>query len=91
MSPATAIVFVVDDDISVRESLELLILSAGWQPETFASAQAVPWPSTSALFQAALYWTFLFQVSMVWNCRSVSQESDPICPSSSSPATAMCP
>lgn len=39
MSPVTAIVFVVDDDISVRESLELLILSAGWQPETFASAQ----------------------------------------------------
>ncbi|MGH9356595.1 MAG: response regulator transcription factor [Terriglobia bacterium] len=36
---ATPIVFVVDDDISVRESLELLIRSAGWQPETFASAQ----------------------------------------------------
>src|SRR5262245_46013246 len=33
------IVFVVDDDISVRESLELLIASAGWRPETFASAQ----------------------------------------------------
>src|SRR5262249_47212287 len=33
------IVFVVDDDISVRESLELLITSAGWRPETFASAQ----------------------------------------------------
>jgi len=32
-------VFVVDDDISVRESLELLIRSEGWQPETFASAQ----------------------------------------------------
>jgi FixJ family two-component response regulator len=32
------IVFVVDDDISVRESLELLITFAGWQPETFASA-----------------------------------------------------
>ena len=31
--------FVVDDDVSVRESLELLIRSAGWQPETFASAQ----------------------------------------------------
>jgi FixJ family two-component response regulator len=29
---------VVDDDISVRESLELLIEFAGWQPETFASA-----------------------------------------------------
>jgi len=35
----TAIVFVVDDDVSVRESLELLISCAGWQPETFASAQ----------------------------------------------------
>lgn len=33
------IVFVVDDDISVRESLELLIRCQGWQPETFASAQ----------------------------------------------------
>src|SRR6266576_1998332 len=32
------IVFVVDDDISVRESLDLLIKFAGWQPETFASA-----------------------------------------------------
>ena len=33
------IVYVVDDDISVRESLELLIRFEGWQPETFASAQ----------------------------------------------------
>jgi FixJ family two-component response regulator len=39
-SHATPIVFVVDDDISVRESLELLIRSEGWQPETFESAQA---------------------------------------------------
>jgi len=39
VSHATPIVFVVDDDVSVRESLELLIRSAGWQPETFASAQ----------------------------------------------------
>jgi FixJ family two-component response regulator len=38
MPDATPIVFVVDDDVSVRESLELLIKSAGWQPETFASA-----------------------------------------------------
>lgn len=38
MAEATPIVFVVDDDISVRESLELLITSAGWRPETFASA-----------------------------------------------------
>jgi len=35
-----SIVFVVDDDISVRESLELFIKAAGWQPETFASALA---------------------------------------------------
>jgi FixJ family two-component response regulator len=39
MSPATPIVFIVDDDISVRESLEALIRFAGWQPEAFASAQ----------------------------------------------------
>ena len=39
MPHATPIVFVVDDDVSVRESLELLISSAGWQPETFVSAQ----------------------------------------------------
>src|SRR3954447_17955150 len=32
-------VFVVDDDVSVRESLELLIKFAGWQPEMFASAE----------------------------------------------------
>src|SRR6266852_4567098 len=38
-SHATPIVFVVDDDISVRESLELLIRSEGWEPETFALAQ----------------------------------------------------
>ena len=39
ISRETAVVFVVDDDVSVRESLESLILSAGWQPETFASAE----------------------------------------------------
>jgi FixJ family two-component response regulator len=43
-SPGTSfrppVVFVVDDDISVRESLELLICYAGWSCETFASAAA---------------------------------------------------
>src|ERR1700754_3472940 len=39
MPSATPIVFIVDDDVSVRESLEALIRFAGWQPETFASAQ----------------------------------------------------
>ena len=49
------VVFVVDDDLSVRESLDLLIRSAGWQPETYASAQAflarggVPGPSCLVL------------------------------------------
>jgi FixJ family two-component response regulator len=32
-------VFVVDDDVSVRESLELLIEAGGWRAETFASAR----------------------------------------------------
>ena len=39
MSTVTPIVFIVDDDVSVRESLELLIQNEGWQAETFASAQ----------------------------------------------------
>jgi FixJ family two-component response regulator len=39
MSDATPTVFVVDDDVSVRESLESLIRCEGWRPETFASAQ----------------------------------------------------
>jgi FixJ family two-component response regulator len=53
MADSQPIVFVVDDDISVRESLELLIRSAGWQPETFASAQdflaCSPAPAPSCL------------------------------------------
>ena len=39
MLQITPIVFVVDDDVSVRESLELLIRCQGWRPETFSSAQ----------------------------------------------------
>ena len=39
MLQATPIVFVVDDDVSVRESLELLIRCAGWQPVLCSSAQ----------------------------------------------------
>jgi FixJ family two-component response regulator len=38
MSDVMPIVFVVDDDISVRESLESLIRCEGWQPQTFLSA-----------------------------------------------------
>jgi FixJ family two-component response regulator len=39
MLQVTPIVFIVDDDVSVRESLELLVRCEDWQPETFASAQ----------------------------------------------------
>lgn len=39
METVTPIVFVVDDDLSVRGSLDLLIRSQGWHPETFASAE----------------------------------------------------
>jgi FixJ family two-component response regulator len=38
-SHTTPVVFVVDDDVSVRESLELLIRCEGWQTEIFASAR----------------------------------------------------
>jgi len=40
MAIVTPIVFVVDDDVSVRESLELLVADAGWRCELFASARA---------------------------------------------------
>ncbi len=55
MSDGKPTVFVVDDDVSVRESLKLLIESAGWQPETFGSGQEflarprVPAPSCLVL------------------------------------------
>jgi FixJ family two-component response regulator len=39
MADLSPIVFVVDDDVSVRESLELLISSAGLKSETFGSAR----------------------------------------------------
>jgi FixJ family two-component response regulator len=39
MPRTTPTVFVVDDDVSIRESLEALIAEAGWRVEVFASAQ----------------------------------------------------
>jgi len=44
-SEPAPIIFVVDDDVSVRESLELLIQNEGWRVRTFASAQEfLSWP-----------------------------------------------
>src|SRR6185436_235948 len=49
------IVFVVDNDVSVRQSLQSLITQWGWQPKTFASAKEflacgrVPGPSCMVL------------------------------------------
>jgi FixJ family two-component response regulator len=39
MADVPPVVFVVDDDVSVRESLRLLIRCEGWQPKAFASVQ----------------------------------------------------
>jgi len=39
LSDARATVFIVDDDVSVREALEALIAEAGWRPQAFASAE----------------------------------------------------
>jgi len=54
ISDVTPLVFVVNDNVSVRESLELLIMSAGWQPRTFASAQDFPSDRSLAASQVRL-------------------------------------
>jgi len=46
MVGVTPVVYIVDDDISVREALQALIANAGWRPAVFASAWeflAYPW------------------------------------------------
>ncbi|MEK1889644.1 MAG: response regulator, partial [Phyllobacterium sp.] len=43
MSDIVPTVYIVDDDISVRESLEELVRHEGWQPQTFASAESFLW------------------------------------------------
>src|ERR1044071_297293 len=83
MQPASPIVFVIDDDISVRESLELMIQNEGWRAKTVASAQEFlenPPPG----FRVASFLTSFVPVSMVSNCRNELQQTGPRCPSSSS-------
>jgi len=40
MAAVRPIVFIVDDDVSVRESLQALVAQAGWMPEVHASAES---------------------------------------------------
>jgi FixJ family two-component response regulator len=48
-SHVAPIVYIVDDDVSVRESLELLVRSAGWDVEMFATAgEFLAWPRALA-------------------------------------------
>jgi RNA polymerase sigma factor (sigma-70 family) len=39
MLSASSVVFIVDDDVSVRESLESMVRQAGWNPQTYSTAQ----------------------------------------------------
>ena len=89
MSHATPIVFVVDDDVSVRESLELLIRSAGWQPETFASAKEfLARPPVFA--PSCLFLTLIFQTSTASIFRSALLSIGLTCRSYSSRVTVTC-
>ena len=89
MADSQPIVFVVDDDVSVRESLELLIRLRGWQPETFASAQdflarpRVPVPSCLVLDVTLPDLNGL-------ELQKQRRRPDATCRSSSSPGTATC-
>ncbi len=79
---STPVVFVVDDDISVRESLELMIRYAGWSCETFASAaEFLAHPRVAAPSCLVLD---------VHLCSSESPPTASTCRSSSSPDSATC-
>ena len=60
MPSAIPIVFIVDDDVSVRESLELLIRDQNWKPEMFASAKEFL-DHRESVSRAALSSTFHFR------------------------------
>src|SRR5271169_2688957 len=90
MAEPTPIVFVVDDDISVRESLELLIRYEGWQTETFSSAQefmAVQGPSSQTAWSSM----YLFRGSADLTCRNVLVTIGAKCRASSARAMATYP
>jgi len=80
-------VFVVDDDISVRESLELLIRSPAGSG-TFVSAQEFCLATSSC--SELLGTGRCLPDSMVSTCRSASPSIGLTCRLSSSPVTATC-
>ena len=82
--------FVVDDDISVRESLELLIESSGWQPETFVSAQEFLARPRALVPSCPVLDVSLPDLNGL-DFRGVSRSIGRTCPSSSSPGTATSP
>ena len=82
------VVFVVDDDVSVRESLELLIQCEGWQAETFASAFD-SLRALAVLYQVVWCSTFRCRDLTVWSCRSASRTTAPTCELSSSQGMGM--
>ena len=90
MPESPSIVLVVDDDISVRESLELLLRHEGFDAETFASAQDFLGRSPVTV-PSCLVWTFLFPDSTVSICRNVLRWNGMRCRSSSSQATEIFP
>jgi FixJ family two-component response regulator len=84
MSSNIPVVFIVDDDVSARESLELLVRNENWKPEAFASAQEfldhprTPVPSCLVLDLSLPGLNGL-------NCRSALRSNAPTCRLSSSP------
>ena len=83
----TPTVFVVDDDISVRESLELMIQASGWRPATCASAQEFLAHPPSAGPSCLVLDMTLPDVSGLDLQKRVAADRR-TCPSSSSPGTA---
>jgi hypothetical protein len=69
-----SIVFIVHDDVSMRESLGLTIRDQGWQSETFASAQTFL-ARPRAVVPSCLVLDLMLWASMVLSCRGPVRRS----------------
>jgi PleD family two-component response regulator len=70
--PSVPVVFVVDDDISVREALESVIHHEGWQVATFATAQDFL-AIRACVRRAVSCSTYICRTSAVSICRTASR------------------